>query len=383
MKFKVNSKELKSALSVLNSVISKAPSMPILSCVNFEPQINDEKPSFKITATDLETTLFTFVNVEFEEKTESTFSFSVDAIRLLNSVSSFEDVVITFSVSEDFNIKLKTVNGTYKMSGFNPSLFPVITIDNIEKSTTIDKSILAYNIKSCMGCVEIDKLRPVLYGIFFEFDKENIIMTATDTHKLVTIKNTIENTNDGKFILPYNSAIAITKFIEDKECNRVSISYNDKNAIFTSERFTMVCRLIEGNYPNYRAVIPTGSDKKIIVDKTTLIDACKRASIFSNISTRQIRISLSTNNITISADDLDYSNSSIENVSCIYNGEPFEIGFNAKYLISVLDNISTDTSDDIVLQMSNANKAVIIVPQDEEEGNNYIGLVMPCIINNN
>ena len=364
MKFKVNSKELKSALSVLNSVISKAPSMPILACVNFEPQINDEKPSFKITATDLETTLFTFVNVEFEEKTESTFSFSVDAIRLLNSVSSFEDVVITFSVSEDFNIKLKTVNGTYKMSGFNPSLFPVITIDNIEKSTTIDKSILAYNIKSCMGCVEIDKLRPVLYGIFFEFDKENIIMTATDTHKLVTIKNTIENTNDGKFILPYNSAIAITKFIEDKECNRVSISYNDKNAIFTSERFTMVCRLIEGNYPNYRAVIQTGSDKKIIVDKTTLIDACKRASIFSNISTRQIRISLSTNNVTISADDLDYSNSSIENVSCIYNGEPFEIGFNAKYIISVLDNISTDTSDDVVLQMSNANKAVIIVPQE-------------------
>lgn len=383
MKFKVNSKELKSALSVLNSVISKAPSMPILACVNFEPQINDEKPSFKITATDLETTLFTFVNVEFEEKTESTFSFSVDAIRLLNSVSSFEDVVITFIVSEDFNIKLKTVNGTYKMSGFNPSLFPVITIDNIEKSTTIDKSILAYNIKSCMGCVEIDKLRPVFYGIFFEFDKESIIMTATDTHKLVTIKNAIENTNDGKFILPYNSAIAITKFIEDKECNRVSISYNDKNAIFTSERFTMVCRLIEGNYPNYRAVIPTDSDKKIIVDKTTLIDACKRASIFSSATTRQIRISLSTNNITISADDFDLSNSSIENVSCIYNGEPLEIGFNAKYLISVLDNISTDTSDDVVLQMSNANKAVIIVPQDEEEGKNYVGLVMPCIINNN
>ena len=383
MKFKVNSKELKSALSVLNSVISKAPSMPILACVNFEPQINDEKPSFKITATDLETTLFTFVNVEFEEKTESTFSFSVDAIRLLNSVSSFEDVVITFIVSEDFNIKLKTVNGTYKMSGFNPSLFPVITIDNIEKSTTIDKSILAYNIKSCMGCVEIDKLRPVFYGIFFEFDKESIIMTATDTHKLVTIKNAIENTNDGKFILPYNSAIAITKFIEDKECNRVSISYNDKNAIFTSERFTMVCRLIEGNYPNYRAVIPTDSDKKIIVDKTTLIDACKRASIFSSETTRQIRISLSTNNITISADDFDLSNSSIENVSCIYNGEPLEIGFNAKYLISVLDNISTDTSDDVVLQMSNANKAVIIVPQDEEEGKNYVGLVMPCIINNN
>ncbi len=159
----------------------------------------------------------------------------------------------------------------------------------------------------------------------------------------------------------------------------VSIEYNNSNAKFTFDNFVLVCRLIDGKYPNYEAVIPKENPNKLTVDRASFLNSVKRVSIFSSKTTHQIRLKMAGTELNISAEDLDYANKAIERLSCDYQGDDMQIGFNSRFLSEMLNNLN---ANDVLIEMSLPNRAGILTPIDgTDEGEQVTMLVMPVMLN--
>ena len=160
----------------------------------------------------------------------------------------------------------------------------------------------------------------------------------------------------------------------------VTIEYNNSNAKFSFENTQLICRLIDGKYPNYEAVIPKETPNTLSISRSDLLNSVKRVSIFSNNTTHQIRLKIAGAELNISAEDLDYSNKADERLNCDYNGDDIQIGFNSRFLSEMLTNLN---SDDVQLEMSLPNRAGILTPVDGlDEGELITMLVMPVMLSN-
>ena len=142
------------------------------------------------------------------------------------------------------------------------------------------------------------------------------------------------------------------------------------------------CRLIDGNYPNYSAVIPKENPNHLNVDRISFLNALKRVCIFSNQTTYQIKFTINGNEINLSGEDVDFANKGQERIKCEYDGQDIEIGFNGKFLIEILNTLD---SEKINMLFSSPSKAAIIKPDndDEKESEKILMLVMPVMLNQN
>ena len=217
-------------------------------------------------------------------------------------------------------------------------------------------------------------------GVFFQFSSENITLVGTDAHKLVKyVRNDVNSDGNSEFIMPKKALQVIKTTLSDFE-NDLSIEFNETNAKFTFENFTLSCRLIEGKYPNYEAVIPRENPNKLVIERILLLNSVRRVGVFSNKSTNQIKFKIAGAEMNISAEDYDYSNKGEERISCNYNGDDIEIGFNSRFLIDMLNNLDCN---EICLSMSLPNKAGIITPNDKDDNKEEITmLIMPVMLNN-
>ena len=141
----------------------------------------------------------------------------------------------------------------------------------------------------------------------------------------------------------------------------ITIQYNNSNVIFSFESMDIYCRLIDGNYPNYKAVIPKENPNKLNLERLIFLNSLKRVSVFSNQSTHQVKFKINGNEINISSEDIDFSNKANERIKCEYEGDDIEIGFNGKFLIEIL---STLESEKINMYFSKPSKAAIIIPEE-------------------
>ena len=217
-------------------------------------------------------------------------------------------------------------------------------------------------------------------GIFFELYEDSVRFVATDAHRLVRYTRTdISVGGSGSFIVP-KKPLNLLKGMGSSADSVVTIEYNDSNAHFTFDNVSLMCRLIEGKYPNYEAVIPKDNPNKLTVGRQDLLNSIKRVSIFANKATNQVRLKISGSELHISAEDLDFANEANERLTCSYAGEDMEIGFNSRFIIDMLGNIS---ADNIILEMSAPNRAGIILPEEQEDnGEDMLMLVMPVMLNN-
>ena len=217
-------------------------------------------------------------------------------------------------------------------------------------------------------------------GIFFELHKDNVTFVATDAHKLVRYRrNDVKADKAASFILPKKPATLLKSLLSSSKGD-VIVEYTDTNAHFEFENVTLVCRLIDGKYPNYDAVIPKENPNKVTVDRNGILASIKRVSIFSNKTTHQVRLKIAGNEMHISAEDLDFSNEANERLACSHDGDDIEIGFNSRFLIEMLSNIE---SENVVLEMSAPNRAGILVPGEGNDANeDLLMLVMPVMLNN-
>jgi len=371
MKFIVSSSQLLKQLQVLGGVINSNNTLPILD--NFLFEISENQ--LKVSASDLETTMSAVVTIE----SDSTGSIAISARLLLDTLKTFPDQPLTFKTEGDSIIEISSDQGKYDMAYFGGDEFPKSVSLPSPSKTVIPSNILATAISKTIFAAGNDDLRPVMSGVFFQFSSESLTFVATDAHKLVKYTRTdVTADKTAEFIMPKKPLNLLKGVLGGEE--DVIIEYNDANAKFTFENFVLICRLIDGKYPNYEAVIPKENPNKLTVDRASFQNSVRRVSIFSSKTTHQIRLKMAGTELNISAEDLDFSNKADERLSCDYQGDDMQIGFNSRFLSEMLSNL---TSSEVLIEMSLPNRAGILTPIDgTDEGEKITMLVMPVMLNN-
>jgi len=371
MKFIVSSAALLKELQMLGGVINSTNTLPILD--NFLFEINGN--SLTLTASDLETTFSTRIAVE----SESNSMVALPARLLLDTLKTFPEQPLTFIKTEKNTVEISANNGKYAVAYVEGNEFPKAAQVNDAKTTLIQSDILYTAINSTLFASGNDDLRPVMSGVFFQFSTESLTFVATDAHKLVKYtRSDVTATDTSEFIMP-KKPLQLLKGILQESISEISIEYNDNNAQLKFGDSELTCRLIDGKYPNYEAVIPKENPNQMQVSRVSFLNSVRRVSIFSNKTTHQIRLKIAGAALQISAEDFDYSNSAEERLDCDYQGDDIQIGFNSRFLIEMLNNMECDQ---IKLSMSLPNRAGILTPLDNtEEGEHITMLVMPVMLN--
>jgi len=372
MKFIVNSSALLKELQKLNSVISSNNTLPILD--NFLFEITSS--NITIIASDLEVTMISKIAVESDTEGRVT----IPAKILIDTLKTFSNQPLTFVIDTNtFSVEMISEIGNYKLSGQNADEFPKTPKLSGSSQTTFGSEILANAINKTLFASGNDELRPVMSGVLCELSSEQVTFVATDAHKLVKHTRTdLSSDKTSSFILPKKPLNLLKNNINDVE--DIKLEFNDTNALFSFNNNTIICRLIDGKYPNYDAVIPKENPNKLTIETSMLLSSIKRVSIYANKTTHQIRLKIAGSELQINSEDLDFANKAEERISCTYEGTDMEIGFNSKFVIDMLSNIGAEK---ISLEMSAPNRAGIILPLDGmEEGENTLMLVMPVMLNN-
>jgi DNA polymerase-3 subunit beta len=375
MKFVVSSTELLGHLQGISKVISNKNTLPILD--NFLFRIEDK--NIEITASDLESTLITKMKLE---NVEGEGTIAIPARILLDTLKEFSDQPLAFEINSDtMAVVISSEKGKFSIVGQNGIDFPVLPAIREDKkfSFSIDATILLSGISKTIFATADDELRPVMGGIFVEAGTDGINFVASDAHKLVRYKRTDASAESAaSFILPKKPASLLRNILPKEEGN-VGVEFDDKNAFFTLEEYRVVCRLVEGNYPNYNSVIPVNNPRRIVVDRVELLNTLRRVSVFSNQASNLIKLELTGNQIKVSAQDIDFSISAYERINCQYEGEDMEIGFKSVFLLEILSNIS---SADIVIELADPTRAGLLLPAEAENDNeDLLMLLMPMMIN--
>ncbi len=372
MKFIVSSTYLLKQLQVLGGVINNSNTLPILD--NFLFELN--KSVLTVSASDLESTMSSTLNVE----SDSEGSVALPARLLLDTLKTFPEQPLTFVVEDNNTVEISSNHGKYALAYANGDEFPKSVVLDNPSSTLINGDVLATAISKTIFAAGNDDLRPVMSGVFFQFSTEGLTFVATDAHKLVKYtREDVKANQTAEFIMP-KKPLSLLKGILAGSDSDVTIDYNDSNAKFTFDNTILICRLIDGKYPNYEAVIPKENPNKLLIDRTQFLNSVRRVSIFSNKTTHQIRLKVAGAELNISAEDIDYSNKAEERLTCDYQGDDMQIGFNSRFLTEMISNL---TSDEVQLEMSLPNRAGILTPTDGlDPGESIIMLVMPVMLNN-
>ena len=371
MKFIVSSIALLKKLQIVGGVINSSNTIPVLDHFLFEL----ENSSLTITASDRETTMSTTIDVDSESKGK----LAIPSKLLLDTLKTFPEQPLTFVVLENNIIEISSNHGKYALAYSDGEQFPkTIQLDN-PSSTKLSSDVLLKAINNTLFAAGNDDLRPVMSGVFFQLSNNNLTFVATDAHKLVKYtRSDFSASETAEFIMPKKPLNLLKTILGDKGYD-VEVEYNNSNAKFILPETLIICRLIDGNYPNYEAVIPKENPNVLTIDRVQFLNSVKRVSIFSNKTTHQIRLRAAGAELNISAEDLDFSNKAEERLTCDYQGDDIQIGFNSRFLLEMLNNLE---SSEIKLEMSLPNRAGILKPTSgNADGESITMLVMPVMLN--
>ncbi|MDD2386557.1 MAG: DNA polymerase III subunit beta [Bacteroidales bacterium] len=376
MDFVVSRSGLLEHLQLVSKVVGTKNSLPILDNLLFS--VTDEQ--LEVTASDLESTLTTTMSLD---SNNGTGKIAIDTKKILDILKELDEQPLTFSIDiDEMKIVIVSSTGKYTLVGQNGEDFPQIPSVKADKVTRVDitPDILYSGITSSIFATGDDELRPVMNGIFIELHTNGINFVATDAHKLVRYTNKdVKVDEDASFILPKKPA-AILKSVLPKAFSDVTLEFDEKNAVFSFESFRLICRLVEGVYPNYSTVIPKDNPNKLVVDRLALINSLRRVAIFANQASNLVGLAISGNQIVVSAQDIDYAIAGTDATNCQYDGDDMEIGFKSNFLIEILNNLSTT---EVVFELSDPTRAGIILPKDNENpSEDILMLLMPMMINN-
>jgi DNA polymerase-3 subunit beta len=373
MRFIVSSSLLSKNLTALSGVLNTSNTLPILDDFLFE--LKDS--TLFITASDLETTMTVSIALE---KAEDPGAVTIPAKILIDTLKTFADIPVQFTINkETLGVEISAGEGKYKLSGHKSEEFPQAPELEGTTNVAIESELLVNAINKTLFATGNDELRPVMSGVFLELTPDDITCVATDAHKLVRYRRTDFSAADAaSFIMPKKPLNQLKNILGTGE-GQVNIEYNQTNAEFNFDNVKMTCRLIDGKYPNYEAVIPTDNPNKLTVDRNSLLNSIRRVAIFANQSTHQVRFKISGKELLLSAEDIDFSNEAKERLTCSYEGEDIEIGFNSRFLQEMLTNIE---SEEIIIEMSAPNRAGILHPvTGGNDAEDLLMLVMPVMLN--
>ena len=374
MKFTVSSSALLSLLATTGKVISNKNTLPILDY--FLMELKGEE--LTVTTSDLETTIIGHLKVESVER-EGVIA--APAKLMLDSLKEFPEMPLEFEVNDTtWEIKVKWTSGSLSIPGASAVSYPAMPAIGAEcKDILLDVDMLIAGINKTIFATADDELRPVMNGVYFNFEQGKLTFVATDAHKLVRSMVECPDVDfNASFILPKKPA-SLLKGVLLKEEEPIRVMFDAKNVTFELKNHKLVCRLIEGNYPNYNAVIPSANPNKVLVDRVELLNGIKRVAVCSNPTTNLIRMDIASNRISLAAQDIDFSVSANETISCSYDGNPVTIGFKSTFLVEILSNIDTPT---VMIELADSTRAGVFKPvYDDKHAGEVLMLLMPMMIN--
>ncbi len=371
MKFSVSSSELLKQLQVANGSIGSNPVLPILE--DFLFTISDNK--LTITASDLDTTITTTMDV----MSDSDGTVAIPAKILLDTLKALPQQPITFTINENnFGVEITSAYGKYRLAGENGQDFPAIPQADEVDSIVLPASSLIQGVNKTLFATSNDELRLAMMGVYFQVDFNKLTMVATDAHKLVRYTFTnLGSEVSTSFIVPKKALNLLKNALDSKD--EVKMSFNKANAFFEFGNTQMACRLIDSRYPDYNAVIPVDNPNTLTLSRADFASSMRRIAIYANKTTNQVILNITPGNLTISAQDLDFSNEATEKLACTYDGDGLTIGYNAKFVLEMLNVLE---SDEVKLELSTPTRASILLPVEDVPGEDILMLVMPVMLSN-
>lgn len=369
MNFTITTSELLSKLQVSGGAIGSNPSMPILEDFLFTL----EGDHLTVTASNLETTIVT----KAEPSSSDSGQVTIPAKTLIDTLKALPDQPIKFAINDDNQaVEITSSFGKYKLIGRDPSEFPQIPNAEDADSFVIPAAVLKSAMSRTAFATSNDELRQAMMGVFFDISEGQVTFVATDAHKLVryTVRG-MDSKKAGSFIVPKKSLSLLNSALLNE--GDVTVSYNNKNAFFEYGDTAVTCRLIDARYPDYNAVIPTDNPLELVVNRKDLLSSLKRLAIYANKTTNQVIFNIQEDGLTISSEDLDFSNEAKEQLVCSFNGDPLTMGFNAKFFIEMLNILGTE---EVHFHLSEPNRAGILVPSNNSDEEELIMLVMPVMM---
>lgn len=374
MKFTASSADLLEHLQNISRVINSKNTLPILD--HFLFKIEGDK--LEMTASDLETTIVTSMPIA---DVEGEGSICVMAQRLLSTLKEFADQPLTFDINLDnLRMEMITETGHYDFTGESAEQYPELPeLEGNINAVVFPAKDLQYNLDSVAFAASTDDSRPQMAGIGFDISTEMTTVVATDSHKMVRIRNKqIKGQNNAMFILPRKPTSLVRNLLA-KEDMDVEIRFDRSNIHFQMSNYTMVCRQVEGKYPAYNSVIPTNNQYKLIVKRDSFIRTLRRVAVYSNADNNLVKLDITDGMITVSAQDVDYSISAEEKFACQYDGEPMTIGFKSPFFLEILNNLKTE---EVEIDLQDPQRATLLFPfnSEDSEKRELLMLIMPIMI---
>ncbi len=368
----LSSSALLKKLSAISSIIAMNPIVPILENFLFDIAPNQ----LTITASDIQTTLSTSMPINTQHNTQ----IAVPARMLLDTLKNFSEQPITFHIDEEsYRMTIHSHNGNYTLAGENPADFPEKIMLEHEKIYTISSNVLKKALAYTQVAISNDELKPALSGMYLESIENKITFVAIDGHKLVKYEyqGIKKDTAISPIILPKKVCSLINTLVLKYEKESIQMQCNKRYAFFQIGDVSITTQLINERYPDYDSVIPKNFALECTLLKDDLLSAIKRIGIYANKSTQQTKFVIDKNQMLITAEDQDFFNEAKEKISCNFEGKSITIGFNVKFLISLLQTIQ---QEEIQIKMIDPTQACIISPKTQEKDENILLLIMPIII---
>nr|MBS0037143.1 DNA polymerase III subunit beta [Saprospiraceae bacterium] len=369
MEFKISSGSLLSALQRASGAVGfNSKLLPIID--NFLIEVAGK--TLIVSSTNMDLSIVTETDI-IEAGGEG--SIVMPSTILLESLKSMPDHPIQFQVDlETHIIKITSEYGKYSLNGFAPQDFP--EFQELPADSGFDFSCESFEIGFSQTAIAAlnDEMKKGMQGVSFKVEDGKVTFAATDAHRL--IKNVFfSDTGDfvASVILPRKGLLSALKplLVHGEDMN---IRFNDENIYFNTSKGLLICRLAEGTFPNYEAVIPQNNPNKLYLDRLDFINTLKRVSLYSNQSTYQVFLELSPQSLTISAYDIDFNRSGDEQFPCTYEGEPMTVGFNGRFLVEMLSVLDVEH---VRFEILDKVKASLIFPEEQKEGQEITMLVMP------
>jgi DNA polymerase-3 subunit beta len=371
MRFTVSSAALSSKLQALARVINSKNALPILDCFLFQVKGN----SIVLTASDSENVLKTTIETT---EAEGEGEFAINNKTILDALKELPDQPLTFDIdASTLQMRIMYQNGSYDIIGQNAEAYPeFIPLDEQHTTITIPSAVLAAGIERSLFATAQDELRPQMNGIFFDLNEESLTLVASDGHKLVRDRLFSIKGQPASYILPKKPANILRNSLQKLEGD-VTITFDERNSVIVYDSFTLTCRLIEGHYPNYNAVIPKDNPNRIILDRTAMLGALKRVIIFASAASNLVKFHFESGQLTMSSQDVDYSTSATEHIDCQYEGSSINIGFKGSAMIEILNNLK---SDEVVLELADPSRAGLVTPSEQPKDEDVLILIMPMLL---
>lgn len=373
MKFIISSSAFSARLQALGRVVNSKNSVSILECFVFD--IRDMK--LTLTASDNENTLTSVLDLVEQD---GEIRFAVNAKTVQDAMKEIPEQPLEIYVNEQtMEVTVAYQNGQYRFMAQSADEYPVppaLDGEATELHLSADRLLAAVGRE--LFATADDTLRPVMNGVYFDVKGGDVTFVASDGHKLAcsTIKG-VGTDKDDAFILPKKPA-SLLKNLFGKEETDVTIRFNQRNAVFSTETATLSCRLIEGHYPNYRSVIPQSNPNEATLNRQALLSVLRRVMIFSNVNSALVKLSFDMGSLSVSSQDIDFSMSAEEKMLCDFSGMPMRIGFKGPFLTDLLNNLQ---GDEVTFRLSDATRAGVIVPAEQPEGEEVLMLLMPMMLN--